>query len=61
MDLTAPGLQKEGDKEALIKGVDDVLKITVQLLTKPRQAAVQTNLLQDTTRDDDEEGSGTLK
>ena len=42
------GLQKEGDEELLIKGVDAMLKIAVQLLSKPRPATVQTNLLQDT-------------
>ena len=47
------GLQKEVDKEALIKGVDTMFKIAVQLLSKKRRAANQSNMLPDATREDD--------
>ena len=48
------GLQKEDDKEALIKGVETMIKIAVQLLSKKNQAAGQSNLLQDATGKDEE-------
>ena len=48
------GLQKEVDKEALIKGMETMIKIAVQLLSKKNQAAGQSNLLQDATGKDEE-------
>jgi len=47
------GLQKEVDKEALIKGVDTMFKIAVQLLSKKRRADNQSNMLPHATREDD--------
>jgi hypothetical protein len=42
------------DKEALIKCVDTMIKIAVQLLSKKRQAASQSNRLPGVASDDDE-------
>ncbi|CAD6256778.1 unnamed protein product [Miscanthus lutarioriparius] len=52
--LEGKGLQKEVDKEALIKGMETMIKIAVQLLSKKNQAAGQSNLLQDATGKDEE-------
>jgi hypothetical protein len=52
------GLQKEGDREGLIKGVDTrhYAQDCCPAADQTVQVAVQANLLQDTARDDDEEG-----
>ena len=47
------GLQKEVDKEALIKGVETMFKIVVQLLSKKRRTVDQSNLLPDVTEEED--------
>jgi hypothetical protein len=46
------GLQKNVDKEALIKGVDTMFKIAVQLLAKKRRTDNQPNMLPDATNGD---------
>jgi hypothetical protein len=47
------GLLKELDKEALIKGVETMFKIVVQLLSKKRRVDTQPYLVLDTTGEDD--------
>jgi hypothetical protein len=37
------GLQKEVDKEMLIQGVDTMIKIALQLLSKKHQAVTRSN------------------
>ncbi|CAD6337273.1 unnamed protein product [Miscanthus lutarioriparius] len=49
------GLQKEVDKEMLIKGVDTMIKIALQLLSKKHQAVARSNLLPDPADEDDAE------
>lgn len=49
------GLQKDGDNEMLIKGVDTMIKIALQLLSKKHQAVTQSNLLPDPADEDDAE------
>jgi hypothetical protein len=43
------------DKEALIKGVDTMFKIVVQLMSKKRWTVNQSNMLPDATGEDDKE------
>ena len=47
------GLQKEVDREVLIKGVDDMLEIAVKLLNEKRQGTSQVYRLRDGAEDDD--------
>jgi hypothetical protein len=49
------GLQKEVDKEMLIQGVDTMIKIALQLLSKKHQAVTRSNLLPDPADEDDAE------
>ena len=49
------GLQSYEDKELLIQGVNDMLKIVVQLLTKPSSSVVRMQLLRDADEDEDAE------
>ena len=49
-----PGLQKV-DNEMLIKGVDTMIKIALQLLSKKHQAVTRSNLLPDPADEDDAE------
>lgn len=48
------GLQKEIDRELLIQGADTMFKIAVKLLAE-RQAAKQTNMIQDSAEEEDED------
>jgi hypothetical protein len=50
-----PGLQKEVDKEVLIKGVDAMLRIAVKLLNEKHQGTNQTYRFRDVAEDDDTE------
>ena len=47
------GLFSEDEKKMLIKGVNAMLKIEIKLLSKPQDAAVRTNFIQDAGRDGD--------
>ena len=47
------GLFSEDEKKMLIEGVNAMLKIAIKLLSKPQDAAVRTNFIQDAGRDGD--------
>ena len=49
------GLQKDRDKEMLVRGVDAMIKIALQLLSKKHQAVARSNLLPDPADEDDAE------
>ena len=49
------GLQKDRDKEMLVRGVDAMIKIALQLLSKKQQVMIRPNMLLDLARDEDEE------
>lgn len=49
------GLQRDEDKEVLIQGANDMLKIAIRLLTKPSSGAARLQMLQDADADEDED------